>query len=163
LKSSSRIQEILCKVQKALRRMPGVSSAEAEEVNAQLQEAGQATSQEISQLVDALMNVTLDGQDVEGEIARLTLRYTLAKADAEDKARRMADLTDELEAERQKLAQAKANGREIMGELQTMTADYRSLREAAGGSKSVTPPARDELIKIKVRWRLPEVHTPMRI
>lgn len=123
------VQETLVKIQQSLRRMPGVSSAESNELVAQLQEVGQIISQETSQLVDAVMNLTLDQEDTDKAIARMGLEASLAKATIEDQAQAMRDLRADTAAEAQRRDQTE--------------------RQSGG----ISSESRDEVIKVCQRLR----------
>ncbi|OAA69717.1 hypothetical protein ISF_02987 [Cordyceps fumosorosea ARSEF 2679] len=77
---SRAMQQILVKIQQSLRRMPGVSSAESSEMVLQLQEVGQVISRETSDLVNAVMNLTLDQEDTDKAVARMSIEANIAKA-----------------------------------------------------------------------------------
>lgn len=93
-------------MQHTLRRMPGVPGKEAGELVAQLQEVGQVVSQETGQLVDAMMKLTLDQQDSDRAVARLSIEANLAKARHDDQARAVVGLEQELARERERRQQA---------------------------------------------------------
>ncbi|KAG8420020.1 hypothetical protein J3459_011458 [Metarhizium acridum] len=141
-------QEILVKIQHSLRRMPGVSSSESGEIVGQLQEVGQVISQETSQLVDALMNLTLDQEDTDKAVARLSLDGTILKAEMDDKAQTIRDLRAELDAEKKKREQAELDVKKVMGDLQRLREDFKRLQEKAtrkdGGADA---DVRDDIVK----------------
>ncbi|GAB0137438.1 hypothetical protein EsDP_00005702 [Epichloe bromicola] len=142
------IQEILVKIQQSLRRMPGVSAGESNEIVDQLQEVGQVISQETSQLVDALMNLTLDQEDTDKAIARMGLEASLTKATIEDQAQTIRDLRAEIEAERNKREQAEGNVKSVMSELLELTGHVKALKQKAEGrSEGSDTDPRDEIIK----------------
>ncbi|PHH91927.1 hypothetical protein CDD83_9712 [Cordyceps sp. RAO-2017] len=117
-------QELLVKVQHALRRMPGVCGNEANELVSHLQEVGQIINQETTQLVDALMNITLDQEETEQAIARMSLDANLAQAKTDDQAQTINDLRAEVQSERERRerAEADAERREALGgQLQSLT------------------------------------------
>ncbi|KAK7413143.1 hypothetical protein QQX98_007969 [Neonectria punicea] len=122
-------QEILVKIQTSLRRMPGVSSKESNEIITQLQEVGQIISQETSQLVDALMNLTLDQEETDKAIARMSIEGNLSKAEADDQAQTISNLRVELSSERDKRKEAEAEVGKIMEDLQRLTCDFKSFKE----------------------------------
>lgn len=78
------MQQILVKIQHSLRRMPGVSSSESSEIALQLQEVGQIISRETSDLVNAVMNLTLDQEDTDKAVARMSIEANIAKARSDD-------------------------------------------------------------------------------
>lgn len=81
---SRSMQQTLVKIQQSLRRMPGISSAESSEIVLQLQEIGQIISRETSALVDAVMNLTLDQEDTDKAVARMSIEANIAKARIDD-------------------------------------------------------------------------------
>ncbi|KAG6009248.1 hypothetical protein E4U21_002852 [Claviceps maximensis] len=142
------IQEILVKIQQSLRRMPGVSANESNEIVSQLQEVGQVVSQETSQLVDALINLTLDQEDTDKAIARMGLEASLTKAEMEDQAQTVRDLGAELAAEKTKRGLAEGNLQSVMSELLELTGLVKALKQKAegrGGEDGYDP--RDGIIK----------------
>lgn len=131
--------------------MPGVSSNESNEIIAQLQEVGQIISQESSQLVDALMNLTLDQEDTDKAIARMGLEASLMKAETEDKAQTIRDLRGGLESEKKKREQAENDVKEVMSELQVLTGEFKRLKEKAAmkdQGEGSDGNVRDDLIKV---------------
>ncbi|KPM44977.1 hypothetical protein AK830_g1535 [Neonectria ditissima] len=122
-------QEILVKIQTSLRRMPGVSSKESNEIITQLQEVGQIISQETSQLVDALMNLTLDQEETDKAIARMSIEGNLNKASADDQAQTISNLRVELSSERDKRKDAEAEVAKVMDDLQSLTRDFKLFKE----------------------------------
>lgn len=141
-------QEILVKLQTSLRRMPGVSSKESNEIISQLQEVGQIISQETSQLVDALMNLTLDQEDTDKAIARMSIEANLTKAEADDQAQTISNLRVELSLERDKRKEAEAEVAKVMEDLQTLTRDFKSYKEKDAKSEDGKSPRREEMIKV---------------
>ncbi|KAF7542195.1 hypothetical protein G7Z17_g11798 [Cylindrodendrum hubeiense] len=140
-------QEILVKIQTSLRRMPGVSSKESNEIISQLQEVGQIISQETSQLVDALMNLTLDQEDTDKAIARMSIEANLTKAEADDQAQTIGNLRVELSSERDKRKDAEAEVGKVMEDLQNLTRDFKSYKEKDVKSEGGKSPSREEMIK----------------
>ncbi|KAH7155032.1 hypothetical protein B0J13DRAFT_436888 [Dactylonectria estremocensis] len=140
-------QEILVKVQTSLRRMPGVSSKESNEIISQLQEVGQIISQETSQLVDALMNLTLDQEDTDKAIARMSIEANLTKAETNDQAQTIVNLRTELSAERDKRKDAETEVAKVMEDLQSLTRDFKSYKEKQIKTEDGTSPNREDMIK----------------
>ncbi|KAF4447769.1 chromosome segregation protein smc [Fusarium austroafricanum] len=142
-------QEILVKIQTSLRRMPGVSSKESNEIITQLQEVGQIISTETSQLVDALMNLTLDQEDTDKAIARMSIEANLAKAEADDQASTLSSLRVELASEKDKRQEAEAEVARAVDELVKITSELKALKEKdRDGSTDATKlsPERDNMI-----------------
>jgi chromosome segregation ATPase len=144
-------QEILVKIQTSLRRMPGVSSKESNEIITKLQEVGQIISSETSQLVDALMNLTLDQEDTDKAIARMSIEANLAKAEADDQSHNLGNLRAELADEKGKRQEAEAEVVKLMDDLQKLTDEFKSAKEKAregssGGTKSSAD--HDDLVKV---------------
>ncbi|KAF5024240.1 hypothetical protein F66182_3697 [Fusarium sp. NRRL 66182] len=145
-------QEILVKIQTSLRRMPGVSSKESNEIVAQLQEVGQIVSTETSQLVDALMNVTLDQEDTDKAIARMSIEANLAKAEADDQAHTLSNLRAELANEKSKRQEAEAEVAKVVEDLQSLSREFKAFKErerdhdgSSDGSEST--PEREGMIQ----------------
>ncbi|UZP40937.1 hypothetical protein NXS19_008753 [Fusarium pseudograminearum] len=147
---SRQSQEILVKIQTSLRRMPGVSSKESNEIITQLQEVGQIVSTETSQLVDALMNLTLDQEDTDKAIARMSIEANLSKAEADDQAHTLSTLRADLANERSKRQEAEAEVAKVMEELQKLSGEIKSLKgksSDAGSDGSKSSPDRDVVVK----------------
>lgn len=107
------MQQILVKIQQSLRRMPGVSSAESSEIVLQLQEVGQIISRETSHLVSAVMNLTLDQEDTDKAVARMSIEANIAKAKIDDQRNTIQMLQAQLQEETENKAQSdeqKSNG-----------------------------------------------------
>ncbi|KAM0358280.1 hypothetical protein HYE67_003378 [Fusarium culmorum] len=147
---SRQSQEILVKIQTSLRRMPGVSSKESNEIITQLQEVGQIVSTETSQLVDALMNLTLDQEDTDKAIARMSIEANLSKAEADDQAHTLCILRADLANEKSKRQEAEAEVAKVMEELQKLSGEIKSLKlknSDAGSDGSKSSPDRDVVVK----------------
>lgn len=125
------MQEILVKIQHSLRRMPGISAAESSEIIVQLQEVGQIISKETSTLVEALSNLTLDGQETDSAIARMSIEANLAKAETDDQAQTIANLREELNTEKVKKDQAEAEVKKMLEEFEDITNEFGALRKQA--------------------------------
>lgn len=130
--------------------MPGVSANESNEIVSQLQEVGQVISQETSQLVDALINLTLDQEDTDKAIARMGLEASLTKATIEDQAQTIRDLEADFGAERTKREQAEGNVKSVMSELHELTGHVKAFKQkAAARSEGRESDPRDEIIKVR--------------
>lgn len=154
---SRQSQEILVKIQTSLRRMPGVSSKESNEIITQLQEVGQIVSTETSQLVDALMNLTLDQEDTDKAIARMSIEANLSKAEADDQAHTLSTLRADLANEKSKRQEAEAEVTKVMEELQKLSGEIKSLKlknSDAGSDGSKSSPDRDVVVKVSDRFQL---------
>ena len=128
--------------------MPGVSANESNEIISQLQEVGRIISQETSQLVDALMHVTLDSEDTDKAIARMSIEANLAKAQNEDQTQAINNLRDELAKEKEKREQAEGEVRKVMNDLQELTKEFKSWKEKEGVTGENVYSDRDDLIKV---------------
>ncbi|KAH6891181.1 hypothetical protein B0T10DRAFT_595339 [Thelonectria olida] len=140
-------QEILVKIQTSLRRMPGVSAKESNEIISQLQEVGQIISQEVSQLVDALMNLQLDQEDTDRAIARMSIEANLAKAEVEDRTQNLSLLKVELSEEKDKRKSAEAEVSKVVENLQKITQEFKWHKEKENRDKEEKSPSRSEIIK----------------
>ncbi|KAF4982365.1 hypothetical protein FZEAL_1999 [Fusarium zealandicum] len=144
-------QEILVKIQTSLRRMPGVSSKESNEIVSQLQEVGQIVSTETSQLVDALMNLVLDQEDTDKAIARMSIEANLTKAEADDQTHTISNLRVELSNEKGKRQETEAEVAKVMEDLQQLTREFKSLKnkdrdDSSDDAKST--PVREGIVKV---------------
>lgn len=129
--------------------MPGVSANESGEIVAQLQEVGQIISQETSQLVDALMNLTLDQEETDKALSRMSLEATLIKAETDDKAQAIRDLRAEVDAEKKKREQAEHDVKEVMSDLHGLTEDFKKVKErAARKDEDADADTRDDMVKV---------------
>ncbi|TQV94167.1 hypothetical protein IF1G_07046 [Cordyceps javanica] len=106
---SRAMQQILVKIQQSLRRMPGVSSAESSEIVTQLQEVGQTISRETSDLVNAVMNLTLDQEDTDKAVARMSIEANIAKARIDDQCNTIQKLEAQLKSDTYSKAQSSQN------------------------------------------------------
>ncbi|KAG6221039.1 hypothetical protein E4U34_002448 [Claviceps purpurea] len=140
LEKTRAIQEVLVKIQHFLRRMPGVTANESGDIASQLQEVGQVISTETSQLVDALIHLTLDHEDTDRAIARMGLEASLTKATIEDQAQRVRDVEAALGEENMKREEAEGNLRAVMSESHELRGLVKALR-----GEGEDP--RDEVIK----------------
>lgn len=141
--------------------MPGVSSKESNEIVSQLQEVGQIVSTETSQLVDALMNLTLDAEDTDKAIARMSIEANLAKAEADDQNHTISNLRVELAGEKGKRQEAEAEVAKVVEELQNLSREFKSFKEKEGGSEDSRDKSPDRDGMIKVRCLGLETHTPI--
>lgn len=121
--------------------MPGVTANESSDIASQLQEVGQVISTETSQLVDALIHLTLDHEDTDRAIARMGLEASLTKATIEDQAQRVRDLEAALGEEKMKTEEAEGNWRAVMSEAHELRGLVKALR-----GEGEDP--RDEVIKV---------------
>jgi chromosome segregation ATPase len=128
--------------------MPGVSAPESNEIVKELQDVGQVISQETSQLVDALSSLGLDQEDTDKAIARLSMDATLAKAQSEGHAQTIEKLRSELAEEKSKKEEAESSVREVMGDLQSLATEFKTLQDKAG-AKEESKASRDDLIKVR--------------
>ncbi|PFH54916.1 hypothetical protein XA68_11884 [Ophiocordyceps unilateralis] len=123
-------QEILVRVQHALRRMPGVSGQDANELVTSLQEVGQIVNQETTQLVDALMNLSLDQEDSEQAMARMSLEANLAQAQNKDQAQLIHKLRTEARAEQEKRGEAEAAARTALDKVDALAEELKRVKES---------------------------------
>ncbi|KAK3186941.1 hypothetical protein K4F52_004385 [Lecanicillium sp. MT-2017a] len=140
------MQQILVKVQHSLRRMPGVSAAESSEIVQQLQEVGQVISQETSALVDALMNLTLDQEDTDKAVARMSIEANISKAKIDDQSNTIQKLNEQVEEEKEKRTQAEEGVKSTMEELHSITEEFKAWKDKAGVSQESTS-ERDVMIQ----------------
>ena len=141
------MQALLVKIQTALRRMPGISAKEANEIIDELQEVGQTINQETSQLVDAVTNMILDQEEADKALARMNIESTLAKAKTEDQEQTISDIRGELTKEKERMSQEQDEMEKLMNDFEVLKSDYKNLQEAKGTPKDLSP---DQLAKVKV-------------
>ncbi|EQL01648.1 hypothetical protein OCS_02635 [Ophiocordyceps sinensis CO18] len=145
--NSRHTQAILVKAQHALRRMPGVSSPEANELVSQLKAVGQMINQETSQLVDALMNVTLDQEETDKAIARMSIDANLAQAMTDDQAQTISDLRAEVKTEREKRARLEAEAKQALQRIEALGEELDRVRHHVVEERhESTPP--DDLVQV---------------
>jgi chromosome segregation ATPase len=142
------VQQILFKVQTSLRRMPGVSASESDAIAASLKEVAQLVSQETSQLVDAIMNLTLDGEETDKAIARMSIEASLAKAAFEDKMQRIRDLERKLAEEREAREKAGNEVKKMMEELQELSAEFKDFKDNSLRNSGSPDSQKEEIIKV---------------
>lgn len=128
--------------------MPGVAANQSNEIISQLQEVGQIISQETSQLVDALMNVTLDQEDTDKAIARMSIEANLAKAQNDDQAQTINNLHEELDKEKEKRELAEGEVHKVMKDLQKLTQEFKSWKDKEAVSDGSPYTDRDDMIKV---------------
>ncbi|OAQ98556.1 hypothetical protein LLEC1_05127, partial [Akanthomyces lecanii] len=141
------MQQILVKIQQSLRRMPGVSSAESSEIVLQLQEVGQIISRETSDLVNAVMNLTLDQEDTDKAVARMSIEANIAKARIDDQCSTIQTLQAQLKEEMDSRAQTeeqRSNGNhsrqsneETAELIKALKETNRHLEEQVNGRRSL--------------------------
>ena len=126
--------------------MPGVSANESNEIIKRLQEVAQLISQETSQLVDAIMNLTLDSVETDKAVARMGLEASLSKAALEDKAQTIRNRDKELKDEREAREKAEHEVKKIMDDMQGLSAEFSQFKEKArNGNGSLS--SQEEMIK----------------
>ncbi|POR39220.1 Uncharacterized protein TPAR_00576 [Tolypocladium paradoxum] len=145
---SRHTQDILVKAQHALRRMPGVSSHEANELVARLQEVGQIVNQETTQLVDALMNLTLDQEDTDKAIARMSIAANLTGAKTDDQAQTISSLRAEIKAEREKREKVEAETKKVLGSFEEFKLEFKTFKENVENQKKNAAVEPDDLVKV---------------
>lgn len=104
--NSRSVQQVLVKIQQSLRRMPGVAGAQSTDIVNQLQEVGQIISQETTALVDALMNLTLDQEDTDKAVARMSIEANIAKAQIDEQNDTIQKLEERIQNEIERRAQS---------------------------------------------------------
>ncbi|ATY65119.1 hypothetical protein CCM_01657 [Cordyceps militaris CM01] len=141
---SRAMQQILVKIQHSLRRMPGVSSAESTEIVLQLQEVGQTISRETSDLVNAVMNLTLDQEDTDKAVARMSIEANIAKARIDEQCNTIQTLEAQLKDERDSKAhvgqrdeQAPQNQDEKDELIKTLKEANTHLEQQVNGRRSL--------------------------
>lgn len=128
--------------------MPGVSSHEANELVARLQEVGQIVNQETTQLVDALMNLTLDQEDTDKAIARMSIEANLTGAKTDDQAQTISSLRAELMAERGKREQVEAETNKVLESLEGFKAEFKAFKDNVEKQKRDAAVEPDNLVKV---------------
>lgn len=146
------VQEVLYKVQTSLRRMPGVAASESSEIIDQLKDVARMISQETSQLVDAIMNLTLDGDETDKAVTRMGLEASLLKAADEDKAQKIRVLENKLQEEKDARVKAENEVKKIMDELQGLSDEFAAFKDKARNG-SGSPNSQNDMIKVSFRLR----------
>ncbi|KAJ4144545.1 hypothetical protein LMH87_003426 [Akanthomyces muscarius] len=144
---SRAMQQILVKIQQSLRRMPGVASAESSEIVLQLQEVGQIISRETSDLVNAVMNLTLDQEDTDKAVARMSIEANIAKARIDDQCNTIQTLQAQLKEETDNKAQmdeqrsngshARQSNEETAELIKALKETNKHLEEQVNGRRSL--------------------------
>ncbi|KND94428.1 hypothetical protein TOPH_01146 [Tolypocladium ophioglossoides CBS 100239] len=134
--------------QHALRRMPGVSSHEANELVARLQEVGQIVNQETTQLVDALMNLTLDQEDTDKAIARMSIEANLTGAKTDDQAQTITGLRAEIRAERVKREQVEAEAKKVLESFEGFKTEFKTFKDNVEKQRENAALEPDDLVKV---------------
>lgn len=124
--------------------MPGISATESAEIIEQLQEVGQIINNETTALVDALANMSLDQEETEKALARLSIEGNLAKAETDSKASKIESLTNELKDETEKRRNAEATVEDAVDKLQKLSTECRELKARTDDDGSTTP----EIIRV---------------
>ncbi|PHH75779.1 hypothetical protein CDD80_2062 [Ophiocordyceps camponoti-rufipedis] len=141
---SRHTQEILVRAQHALRRMPGVSGQDANELVSSLQEVGQMINQETTQLVDALMNLTLDQEESEQAMARMSIDANLAQAKNQDQAQTIIKLRTEAKVEQDKREEAEVGVRTALEKVEALEGELKMLKQDGNGQKTKA----DDLVQV---------------
>lgn len=115
--------------------MPGVSSNESKEIGDQLQQIGQIVSRDTVRLVEEHAKTTLDYQDTEKAIARLSLQSNLAKADAEKRVAKFDRLYTDYVNEREKREQYESDIQIITKYLQSLSNELRGFQGQATAAR----------------------------
>lgn len=126
--------------------MPGISASESSEIIEQLQEVGQIINNETTALVDALANMSLDQEETEKALARLSIEGNLAKAETDSKESKIERLTSELKEETEKRRHAEAAVEEAVENLQKLSNECRELKARNDDDGSKTP----EIIRVSI-------------
>ncbi|PNY24406.1 Uncharacterized protein TCAP_05656, partial [Tolypocladium capitatum] len=127
--------------------MPGVSSHEANELVARLQEVGQIVNQETTQLVDALMNLTLDQEDTDKAIARMSIAANLTGAMTDDQAQTITSLRAEIKAEREKREQVEAETKMALESFEGFKTEFKTFKDNIEKQKNAAVEP-DELVNV---------------
>ncbi|KAF4125838.1 hypothetical protein GMORB2_1084 [Geosmithia morbida] len=127
------VQDILYNVQMSLRRMPGVSSSEADKIINKLKDVGCMVNKEIVQLVDALTNLAVDGEETANSLARFSIDASVAKATLEERRQTIRHLEKELSDERDRSLRAEADMNKMVDDLLRVSGDFPDLSNKAGG------------------------------
>ncbi|PHH60958.1 hypothetical protein CDD81_1015 [Ophiocordyceps australis] len=134
---------MLYRAQQALQQLP--PGQHAQQVALTIQEVGRVVQRETAHLVEALTNVTLDQQDTDKAIARMSLEANLIKARTDDQAQKISDLEKEVKSEREKRLKAEEEARKARDSLKTLGADGCKSGEASGKEREESS---DELVNV---------------
>ncbi|KAK7208925.1 hypothetical protein V2G26_016103 [Clonostachys chloroleuca] len=129
IERSRGIQEVLVNVQTSLRRMPGVSTGESKEINDQLKEAGQIISQDTNQLVRDLMSSSLELQENNQAVIRMSIESNLLKATVDQKDQEINHLRQQLAEAHERREETDVYVKQILDNLNSVTDEAKTLKE----------------------------------
>jgi chromosome segregation ATPase len=151
--TAEQFQKLLYKASTTIRRMPGVASNESQEISDQLQQIGQIVSRDTVRLVEEHAKTTLDYQDTEKAVGRLSLENNLAKADMEQRVAKFDQLYSDYVAEREKREQYESDIQTITKYLRSLSNDLRGFQAQATAARDACPENErsdiDHLLQVK--------------
>jgi predicted nucleic acid-binding Zn-ribbon protein len=125
--------------------MPGVSAVEGKQIIDNLREVSQITSQETSKLVDAIAHLTIDSDDTDRSIARMSLDHNLVKATSEDTIQK---LKQELGVEREKRVAAETEAASLSKEMETLKGEFEEFRDRVENGMGGSPDTQNAIVKV---------------
>ncbi|GJN74412.1 hypothetical protein PLICBS_008503 [Purpureocillium lilacinum] len=141
-----RIQRILAAVQSAILRTAPAGVESASLAN-QLHDVGTLVNQETAQLVEAVVTLSLDQEDTDKAIARISIEANLASARTDDQAQTISQLTAELAAEKTKCEQAEAGAKKTGAALEELMTEVKVIKDTMTNAWQ-TSPSQAELVKV---------------
>ncbi|KJZ80321.1 hypothetical protein HIM_00171 [Hirsutella minnesotensis 3608] len=121
------------------------------ELVARLQEVEKFMKQETTQLVDAIMNLTIDQEETDKAIARMSIEANLRQAKVDEQAQTISDLRSEVKTEREKRQKLETEARKAVEKLEALGNDLKNIKsqsdneEADSRAGSDSP---DELVRV---------------
>ncbi|KAI6779803.1 uncharacterized protein J7T54_003727 [Emericellopsis cladophorae] len=144
LVQTRRAQGLLADLQTTIRRMPGVSAVEGRQIIDQLREVSQVTSQETSKLVGAIAHLTIDSDDTDRSIARMSLDHNLVKATSEDTIQK---LKQELVSEKDKRTAVENVAREVSQDMEMLKGEFEEFRVRVMRGLGGSPDTQNDIVK----------------
>ncbi|KAJ6441910.1 activator 1 subunit 3 [Purpureocillium lavendulum] len=145
-----RIQQRLGGIRDVIINTPGVANDDCVALTQQLREIGMMVRQETAQLVDAVVTLSLDQEDTDKAIARISIAANLAGAKTDDQAHTINQLTAAVASEKEKLAaektkreQAEAGAKKTAVVLEELMTDVKALKETMSRAWQIGPSQAD--------------------
>jgi len=113
----------------------------------QLHDVGTLVNQETAQLVEAVVTLSLDQEDTDKAIARISIEANLASARTDDQAQTISLLTAELAAEKTKCEQAEAGAKKTGAVLEELMTEVKVIKDTMTNAWQ-TSPSQAGLVKV---------------
>lgn len=138
--------------QAAILCMQGVPGSEANKLASQLREVGHLVTQETAQLVDAVVNLSLDQEDTDKAIARISIAANLAGAKTDDQAQTISQLRGKLTEERAKREEAESRAGKTCWSLEALEGQVKALKAKLGMESEELPLDGSEKVGARRWW-----------